>query len=151
MTNKTEDQRAIASLNLSMKTMDEDRRNQEQLEKITKEDFITLSKQGRSHELRALMNTVGHPIANAMFCYYSNELDKEVGCEPRYQSAALIRSLLDDTWSTFKIALVFHYGDSYQTKKKMLLKGMGEDYILDKSQLSYRDYDGSKDDDIELD
>ncbi len=151
MTKETENQRAITSLNLAMKSMDEDRRFAAELEKITREDFITLAKTGNMHKLRALMKTVGHPVANEMFTYYSNLLDEELGCEPRHQSANWIRRLLNWTWSAFKIALTYHSVDAYQTKKIMLLKGMGQEYILDKSQLSYRDYKDSKDEDIELD
>ncbi|MCP6718925.1 MAG: hypothetical protein KJI71_01655 [Patescibacteria group bacterium] len=151
MTKESDNQRAIASLNLAMKTIDEERLTKSQLEKISKDDFKGLAQEGRMHQLRALMNTTGHPVANAMFTYYSNLLDVELGCELPHQSAALIRQLLNLTWGSFKMALTFHQADSYQTKKKMLLKGMGEDYILDKAQLSYRDYDKSNDEDIELD
>ena len=151
MTKESDNQRAIASLNLAMKTIDEQRISKTQLEQITKDDFKGLAEKGGMHQLRALMNTTGHPVANAMFTSYSNELDEELGCEERYQSAALIRKLLNLTWGSFKIALTFHQADSYQTNKKMMLKGMGEEYILDKAQLSYRDYDKSNDDDIELD
>ena len=151
MTKESENQRAIASLNLAMKTIDEQRTTKSQLEQISKEDFIGLAKEGRTHQLRALMNTTGHPVANAMFTNYSNLLDEELGCEERYQSAAWIRKLLNLTWGSFKFALTFHQADSYQTNKKMMLKGMGEEYILDKAQLSYRDYDKSNDDDIEFD
>lgn len=151
MTKETENTRATASLNLSMKAMDEERRIALQLEKITKEDFINMAKTGETNKLRALMKTVGHPVANELFTYYSNLLDDELGCEPQYRSAKLIRKLLNLTWNTFKIALTFHHVDAYQTKKVLMLKGMGQEYILDKAQLSYRDYDESKDDDIELD
>lgn len=132
-----EAQETIQRINMALKLQENEEKRRKQLSQLPRNAFINVIREGYTHELIALMDTVADPIASEIFVECINRLDSEVHCKPEHQNLGYLETLNQEAWDAFRLALQKQKHDEYETNKNIILGTKGDEYYPNKPRVSY--------------